>query len=362
MATATGGPALLAAYGAGLGTLPRVALGTWPTPLAPAPGLGADLGHGNLWLKDDSRAAPGYGGNKVRKLEYLLAAARARASDAVVTFGAAGSNHVLATAVHARGLGLHCHAVLTDQPVTPWVADTLRWHRLLGSSLHPATGFADSAAIAARLHAAHPRGPDALYDIPWGGSAPLGTLGFVAAGLELADQCRTLGLPAPQAVYLPLGTMGSAVGLALGLRLAGCRTRVVGVQVVPPVVANEAAVATLLQATQALLTALAPAAAAALAGDAGAGIELRGDCLGEGYALPTPASQRAVRQAAEHGLALETTYSGKALAALAADAGRYDRTPGPVIFWITANGQPKPPGLAAVPATDVPVAFRHYLA
>jgi D-cysteine desulfhydrase len=355
------GPALLAARFPRLATrLPRLSLGAWPTPLAAAPSLAESLDCPALLAKDDGLAAPGYGGNKVRKLEYLLADAQARGCDAVVTFGAVGSNHVLATALHARALGLHCHAVLTDQPPSPRVADTLRWHALLGTTLHPAEGLAGSRATAAAIRAAHPGGPDAIAEIPWGGSSPLGAIGFVAAGLELAAQIAAEGQRPPQAIYLPLGTMGTVAGLALGLRLAGLTTtRVVGVQVVPPVVASRDGLAALFAATNALMAQL--DAAVPVLDEPLATIDYRTDCFGDGYAVPTPAATRAVALAADAGLALETTYSGKALAALVADAPRLDPSRGPVVFWVTCNRHPQPPGLADVDTRSIPPVLRRYL-
>jgi 1-aminocyclopropane-1-carboxylate deaminase/D-cysteine desulfhydrase-like pyridoxal-dependent ACC family enzyme len=356
------GPALLAARFPRLAArLPRLSLGAWPTPLATVPSLAGAVGCPALLVKDDSLAAPGYGGNKVRKLEHLLADARARGCDAVVTFGAVGSNHVLATALHASALGLHCHAVLTDQPPSPRVADTLRWHALLGTTLHTAEGLAGSRATATAIRAAHPGGPDAIAEIPWGGSSPLGAIGFVAAGLELAAQLAMDGQRPPQAIYLPLGTMGTVAGLALGLRLAGLTTtRIVAVQVVPPVVASRDGLAVLVTAANALMTQLDPAVP--LLDDPLASIDHRTDCFGGGYAVATPAAARAVALAAEAGLALETTYSGKALAALIADAPRLDPSRGPVIFWVTCNRQPKPAGLADVDTRAIPTALRRYLA
>jgi D-cysteine desulfhydrase len=355
------GPALLASRFPQLAAqLPRLPLGAWPTPVVPAPSLADAVGCPALLLKDDGPSAPGYGGNKVRKLEYLLADARARGCDAVVTFGAVGSNHVLATALHARGLGLHCHAVLTDQPPSPRVADTLRWHALLGTTLHTAEGLAGSRAVAESVRAAHPRGPDAIAEIPWGGSSPLGAIGFVAAGLELAAQCAAEGQRPPQAIYLPLGTMGTVAGLALGLRLAGLTTtRVVGVQVVPPVVASRDGLAALFAATNALMAQL--DAAVPVLDEPLATIDYRTDCFGDGYAVPTPAATRAVALAADAGLALETTYSGKALAALVADAPRLDPSRGPVVFWVTCNRHPQPPGLADVDTRSIPPVLRRYL-
>jgi D-cysteine desulfhydrase len=199
-----------------------------------------------------------------------------------------------------------------------------------------------------------------VAEIPWGGSSPLGAIGFVAAGLELAAQLDALGQPPPQAIYVPLGTMGTAAGLVLGLRLAGLiTTRVVGIQVVPDVVASRDALAALVTATNVRMAQLDPTVP--LLDDPLAGLEHRTDCFGDGYAVPTPAATRAVALAADAGLDLETTYSGKALAALLADAPRLDPARGPVIFWITANRQPRPPRLATADTRPIPAGLQRYL-
>ena len=110
-------------------------------------------------IKRDDLTSPVYGGNKVRKLDYLLADALARGCDTVVTFGAAGSNHALATAVFAQRLGLACHVVLMHQAVTPYVAATLRYHLHIGTILHAARSFNHSREVFEQIRDAHPQGP-----------------------------------------------------------------------------------------------------------------------------------------------------------------------------------------------------------
>ena len=336
----------------------KVALATLPTALEPAARLGAAIGAPNLLTKRDDLAGRSYGGNKVRKLEYLLGDALGRGCDAVVTFGAVGSNHALATAIYASQLGLACHAVLVDQIPTPWIANTLRWHCLLGTRIVPTTGFVESQAEAARLRAAHPTGPDRLYDVPWGGSSPLGSLGFVDAAGELAAQLAAAGISAPVRVYLPCGTMGSVAGLLVGLRQTGIDATVVSVKVVPQNVVDAAAVLSLAAAVAPLL----PAGTAPAMDDLAAHLEFRTEFAGEGYAVPTPECVEAVALARElQGLKLDTTYSGKALACLVADA-RSGRLDGAVpVFWQTWNSQPYPAGLADVDTGSLPAAFRKYV-
>ncbi len=332
----------------------RLALAALPTALEPARRMGAAIGAPDLLTKRDDLAGATYGGNKVRKLEYLLGDALARGCDAVVTFGAAGSNHALATAVYAKQAGLDCYAVLTDQIQTPWVAKTLRWHCLLGTRVIAAAGYLETQAEAARLKAIHSAGPDKLYEIPWGGSSPLGSLGFVDAGAELATQLEAADVTGPVRVYLPCGTMGSVAGLLIGLRQAGVPATVVSVKVVPQNVVDKAAVLQLASAIRPLL----PAGTAPGMDDLAAHLEFRTEFAGEGYAVPTPECVEAVELARdlEH-WKIDTTYSGKALACLVADA-RSGRLAGQTpVFWQTWNSRAYPAGLEGVDVSQLPAAF-----
>jgi 1-aminocyclopropane-1-carboxylate deaminase/D-cysteine desulfhydrase-like pyridoxal-dependent ACC family enzyme len=329
-------------------------LGNWPTALEPAGRLGAAIGSPGLLLKRDDISGPMYGGNKVRKLEYLLADALDRGCEAVLTFGAAGSNHALATAIYARQVGLACHAVLTDQVQTPWVANTLRWHCLIGTSIVPALDRGDLQSRVARAREPYAANPERLYEVPWGGSSPTGTLGFVDAGLELATQLAAAGISGPVRVYLPCGTMGSVAGLLLGARAAGLPATVVSVKVVPQPVVNAAAVLKLAGATRELL----PPGLRGNADEVASSLEFRTEFAGEGYALSTPECIEAVALARElAGAKLDTTYSGKALACLVADA-RSGRLAGCTpVFWQTWNTRPYPAGLDSVDVGALPGEF-----
>ena len=335
----------------------RLRLAALPTTLEPAARLGAAVGAPGLLTKRDDVSGPVYGGNKIRKLEYLLADALQRGCDAVVTFGAAGSNHALATAICAKQVGLACCAVLTDQVQTPWVANTLRWHALLGTRLVHAPGFVEAQAEATRLRANHPAGPDRLYEVAWGGSSPVGSLGFVDAGIELAAQLAARGLNGPVRIYLPCGTMGSVAGLLVGLHLARIAATVVSVKVVPQNVVDAAAVLRLAASVRELL----PTGPTGLAGELGAHLEFRREFAGDGYALPTPEALEAVAMARElEGFKLDTTYSGKALACLVADA-RSGRLAGHIpVFWQTWNSRPYPAGLDAVDVAGLPASFQKF--
>ena len=335
----------------------KLRLASLPTALEPARQLGAAIGAPALLTKRDDIAGPAYGGNKVRKLEYLLGDAVERGCDSVVTFGAAGSNHALATAVYAKQAGLDCYAVLTDQVQTPWVANTLRWHARLGTHLSHAPGYLETQAAAERLRAMHPSGPHRLYEVAWGGSSALGCLGFVDAAAELSTQLAAAGTGGNLRVYLPCGTMGSVAGLLVGLRMARVKATVVSVKVVPQNVVDATAVLKLAAAVEALL----PARLAGRTGDREAQLEFRTEFAGDGYALPTAESLEAVAMARDlEGFKLDTTYSGKALACLIADA-RAGRLAGCTpILWQTWNSRPYPTGLKQADLTRMPAEFQKF--
>lgn len=336
----------------------RLTLSALPTALETAGRLGAAIGATDLLAKRDDLAGTVYGGNKVRKLEYLLADALARGCEAVFTFGAAGSNHALATAIYAQQVGLKCHAVLVDQVQTPWLANTLRWHALAGTIVLPALNAASVQAETARLRESAGFAAGKLYEVPWGGSSPVGSLGFVDAGAELAAQLAAAGLRGPFRIYLPCGTMGSVAGLLLGLCNANVAATVVAVKVVPQQVVDRVAVMRNALAIRALL----PPALRVAQDRLEAQLEFRPEFAGEGYAIPTPECIEAVALARDlAGMTLDTTYSGKALACLVADA-RSGRLAGHTpIFWQTWNTRPYPPGLSRVEKHALPEEFHKYL-
>ncbi len=350
--------ALETAFPALAGALPRIALGELPTPLEDLPPLGRELGLATLIVKRDDLTSPIYGGNKVRKLEHLLADALASGCDAIVTFGTTGSNHALAASVFANRLGLACHAVLLDQVMTPYVGATLRYHLRLGTQLHRATSYNHSLQVASQIRERHPGGTRRLYEIPWGGSNWRGAAGFVGAGLEFAGQLSAG--EEPEYLYVAGGTMGTAIGLSLGLRVAGLRTRVIAPRVVPFGEGSAARVAELLAETNRELHDRDPRFP--LVEEPMRNLELRGEFLGDGYAEATAAAREALELMRDlGGIRLETTYTAKAFAALVSDA-RSGRLAGRrVAFWNTYSSAPYPADLDAADTTALPAQFAHYL-
>ncbi|MEM1414786.1 MAG: pyridoxal-phosphate dependent enzyme, partial [Myxococcota bacterium] len=200
------------------------------------------LDEGELWVKRDDLVAERYGGNKTRKLEWLLGDARARDARALLTAGAWGSHHVLATTRYGTAWGFDVHAVLAPQRRTPHVDENLRAGLGLGLHAHPVTSGPRVLPELVRVQAALRARGLRPYRIPFGGSSPVGALGYVEAGLELAQQIQARELDEPDAVVVALGSGGTVAGLSVGLAAAGLTTKVVGVRVTPRAVANAARV------------------------------------------------------------------------------------------------------------------------
>lgn len=325
-------------------TLPWLSLGVHATSLEEHVVAGRSL----LVKRDDETAVP-YGGNKVRKLEFILAAARAAGARRLITAGATGSHHALATTVYGRQAGFDVTLVLFPQHRTPHVQEVLLADAALGAELRFIRRMEaiPYALWRERRHAA--AAGDAPFVVAAGGSDPVGTLGYVAAAFELDTQLA--GRSAPDAIYVAAGTLGTVAGLALGLALAGRAIPIVGVRITSRLVTNMRTLNRLIQRTAALLQ-----AAGLPIGDAAARaralVRITDDQLGAGYGHGSAEGAAAEEAFAAAGLHLDPTYTAKAGAAiLAAPESR-------PLFWHTLS--------AVMPEAGAPHAlptpFADYLA
>lgn len=344
-------PALFEAYPGLRGRLPREPFLAGPTPVEPLALAGVPPGV--LFVKRDERSCAHYGGNKPRKLEFVIGDARARGARRLVTTGGLGTNHGLATTILGRAAGLRTTLVLLHQPVNDEVRDKLELAAAWGAELVwgrdvPGTLVATLGVLArSALRGERP------YRVPTGGSSALGNLGFVSAAFELAAQVKAGRLPEPAQVFTAVGTGGTLAGLALGLRLAGLRTHVIGVLVTDILPPSPARLARAARAANRLLRRADPSIPELrlAAGD----LELDPSQLGPGYGAATPAATDAVAVARAAGLSLETTYTGKCLASILARARAGTLGPGPVLFWNTYNAvdaraaAPRPPDRSLLP-------------
>ncbi|MBI3541897.1 MAG: pyridoxal-phosphate dependent enzyme [Deltaproteobacteria bacterium] len=222
-------------------SLARVEIIKEATPLLPMAQLEARIGAtpGSLWVKRDDISDSPLGGNKARKLEFLLAQVFAHGSDAIVTSGMWGSNHALATAVAAHEYGFKARLILGPQPVTDDVRHKILAMHALGAELrYHGNRIAMGLDMVGQMIASF--FSKKLYYVPPGGSNDVGDLGYVSAFLELFDQVGIEGLP--QRIYLPVGTMGTSAGLLVGSCLAGVyeRVKIEGVNVADPLLTGDA--------------------------------------------------------------------------------------------------------------------------
>jgi D-cysteine desulfhydrase len=300
-------PALFTVLPRAREVIPWMPLGRFPTRATRIDGL---LPRSvELWVKREDECGDPYGGNKVRKLEFLLGEARARGHRTLVTFGGWGAHHVVATCVYGARHGFAVEVTLFPQPDNAHVREQLQLMRASGA----AQTLRDSVLGVLPTYLATRIRPEATW-LAGGGSSPTGTLGWVSGGLEIREQIRLGELPPIDVFYGALGSCGTMAGLAWSLR-APRAIDMMAVRVVDSRFCGEARTVSLMRAVD---RRLAPLARDAQWGEAP---HLHVDARFRGrYGEPTPASQAAVVQAARVGLTLEPIYTGKVMAALLADA------------------------------------------
>ena len=335
--------------------LPRLQLATLPTPVRQDT-ITIDSTEYPLSIKLDNLTGEIYGGNKIRKLEYIFPRATAKQRGRIATFGAASSNHALATALYAREAGFECTCFLAHQTKTLLTAKTLNKH-IQNQTEIVRYGGAYRNRIATLRENLWGRN---AFVIPMGGSSWLGTIGFVAAGLELARQIDNGEIPEPDRIYVATGTMGTVAGIAIGLTLAGLSTEVHAVRVSDVSITNEAAMRRLVAKTVAMMHLLDESVSLDVAQETN--IVLRNSYFGPGYAHSTPATDNAIFIAREQlQLSLEPTYTGKAFAALLADLSAADAVSRNILYWHTYNSVPlNVPGDRPLAADALPGEFLRY--
>ena len=307
-----------------LAAIPRARLGRFPTPVERLDGF-RDIP--SLYVKHEDLSSDVLGGNKVRSLEFLLG--RIGAGDTVLTIGGEGSTHILATAVHSCRLGAKTIAVRWRHDMHMAADEVSARITSECTEVITARNFVFAMVPLVRLRLTR----DVTY-IPLGGSTPLGTLGHVNAALELADQVDAGALPAPGRVVVPLGSGGTAAGLALGFAIAGLDTVVIGARVGPRVGANRWRVFRLIEQTRQLIT--------RYTGRAPAGVQLSRmvvshELYGGAYARPHPTAEHAaVLVHSLRGWKLDATYSAKAFG-VALDLAAAESTP--TLFWMTFDSR-----------------------
>ena len=295
-----------------LSRFPRQRFAHLPTPLEPMERLSKHLGGPRLWIKRDDCTGLSSGGNKTRKLEFLIGDALAKGADTIITQGATQSNHARQTAAAAARFGLECHILLEDRTGFQSPDYTLNGNvlldRLHGAYLSKFAGGTDMNAQMETLAAdlgAKGRKP---YIIPGGGSNAVGALGYANCALELVAQANERGLRIDHAVHAT-GSAGTQAGFVTGLVAINSGVPVLGIGVRAPKEKQEQMVFDLAQKTAEHLSV--------------PGIVKRehvvanSDYVGPGYGLPTPGMTEAVKMLAQfEGILLDPVYTGKGMAGL----------------------------------------------
>lgn len=292
-----------------LARFPRVSLGHLPTPLEPLDRLSEALGGPRFWVKRDDCTGLSSGGNKTRKLEFLMADAQAQRADTIITQGATQSNHARQTAAASAKLGMACHILLEDRTGSNdgnyILNGNVLLDRLHGASVSKRPGGADMNAEMESLAATLRGQGKKPYIIPGGGSNPIGALGYVNCARELTEQAAGMGLQIDALVHAT-GSSGTQAGLVAGLVAIESDIHLLGIGVRAPQEKQEAMVYDLACRTVAHM---------GLATDIDrTAVRANCDYVGPGYGLPTQGMISAVKMLAEtEGLLFDPVYSGKGL-------------------------------------------------
>lgn len=291
---------------------PRLHLAHLPTPLERLDRLSRELGGPEIWIKRDDCTGLSTGGNKTRKLEFLMAEAQAQGADMVMTQGATQSNHARQTAAFAAKLGMACHLLLEDRTQSK-DPDYNKNGNVLLDHLHGATtekrpgGLdmnAEMEAVADKFRAQGRK----VYTIPGGGSNPTGALGYANCALELIAQANERSLAVDHIVHAT-GSAGTQAGLIVGLKAMNANIPLLGIGVRAPKAKQEENVYNLACATADKL------------GCPGvvqrADVVANTDYVGAGYGIPAPGTIEAINMFAQiEGILLDPVYSGKGAAGL----------------------------------------------
>ncbi|WP_233972748.1 D-cysteate sulfo-lyase [Pectobacterium versatile] len=296
-----------------LARFPRLSLGHFPTPLEALPNLSAYLGGPTIYIKRDDATGLATGGNKTRKLEFLLADAQQQGADVIITQGATQSNHVRQTIAAAAKLGLKTK-VLLEKRVEDYGEDYQRsgnvlLDNLLGGEIidHLPAGTDMQQAMETLAESLRKEGLKP-YVIPGGGSSPVGALGYVACAEELLFQSSQQRLRIDHIVHAT-GSTGTQAGLVTGLVATNSQIQLLGISVRAPKAKQEENVYALAQRTWQLL---------GIPGELPrSAVQVNSDYVGKGYGIPTEGTLEALRLLAQlEGILLDPVYSGKGMAGL----------------------------------------------
>jgi D-cysteine desulfhydrase len=306
-----------------------------------------------IWVKLDNLTSERYGGNKVRKLEFLIADALQQKKHQIATLGGVGTNHGLATTIHGQANNLATRLYLTPQPITPHVRMNLKLLYHFGADMI----YTETRRRANfRFKFLDRMTQQRTYWLPLGGSTPLGVLGYVNAVLELFTQINAEQLPEPRLIYIPVGSLGTIAGIDLGLQLAGLTTKVKGICVAPQIPRVDQ-LSGLIQGALRLLQYSSHLAEFTYQPQ----YELTKNYAGSGYGAVTDTGAEASQLASDlEALRLDPTYTAKTLAGVI-DAIRQGEK-GPILYWHTFNSVDLSAIADQIDYRNLPSAFHQFFA
>ncbi len=320
--------------------IPHINLGTFPTPAYHTEKIAKLLNIKNLYIKRDDQSGTPLpdgtqlpGGNKVRKLEFLLADALNFGASSVLTIGDAGSNHALATTIYAKQVGLKSIIMLSPQIPTAYARRNLLLDLYFGADIHYFQSEAERDVAVARLaRECNKNKRPTPYYIPMGGSNEIGNIGFVNAAFELKEQIKNGQLPLPDIIYITLGSAGMAAGIIVGLKAAGLPCKVIPVRISMTAEYKTWLLVQMINKTAAYLHSVDKTFPLLKISEQD--ITIENNFAGPGYAAITQETAHAIDLLSNlEGIKLDGTYAGKAFAALVAHAQKQTLQDKTVLFW-----------------------------
>jgi 1-aminocyclopropane-1-carboxylate deaminase/D-cysteine desulfhydrase-like pyridoxal-dependent ACC family enzyme len=296
----------------GLESIPWMGLGEFPTPIQKLEKLGEVEGFKNLYVKRDDKSSHIYGGNKVRKLEWVLADARAMGRKTLMAVGGSGSNQVLATTIYGRDMGFRVVGFVFDQLNAEYVRRNLLLDHHYGAELHYAPNLPVELLMFGLTYAWEGLRGEKPYYVPGGASSPIGNMGYVNAAFEIRNQVEQGEMPEPDYVLAAAGSLGTASGLQLGFKLAGMQTRVAAVRVSMPWYITTSKFASMIGNINTFMRKADPSVPEVKPRPEE--LIMLEDYLGKCYAAFTPECVSTIKKAKElEGLILDPTYTSKTL-------------------------------------------------
>jgi D-cysteine desulfhydrase len=317
--------------------IPRHHLCNLPTPVHRLTQMEKILDVRRLYIKRDDIINPIYGGNKIRKLEFIIGKALQSGKKELITFGYAGSNFALAASIHAREKGIRNICFLLPQKTSETVRKNLLMNFQTGAELYHKKNILSLgiSAFLIILYRLLKTGHIPQVSSP-GGSSFRGTLGYINAGFELKSQIKSKEMKRPDIIYLPLGSMGTAAGLLIGLKASGIKSKIVGVRVVEKYFTNEKTFKIFFNKIMKKLRK--KSQSFPMISFDNSDFYINHHFFGGGYGVMTSEADSAIRETLiKEKIYLEQTYTGKTMASLITDARKGKLKDKTVLFWNTFN-------------------------